>query len=123
MNRTGEVLVIIGLVILGLVCAYAMAAGDIFAEGGRILDMPWGVALFVDIYLGFLLFSGWVLYRERSKVAAAIWIGFILVGGNLVTCAYVIRAFRSARGDWGRFWLGAATGRSPETGSNVDSND
>lgn len=118
MNRTGETLVIVGLAILGVVCAYAMVAGDIFAEGGRILEMPWGVALFVDIYLGFLLFSGWVVFRERSKSAAAIWIGFILMGGNLVTCVYVIRAFRTSRGDWGRFWLGARAPKALDSHSS-----
>lgn len=114
MNRMGEYLAMAGLAVLAAVCLYAMAAGDVWTEGGRILDMPWGVALFVDIYLGFLLFSGWVVFRESSRAAAAIWVGFILVGGNLVTCVYVLRAFRQARGDWGRFWMGTTSDGGPD---------
>lgn len=119
MNRIGEFLAWTGLAALGAVCVYAMAVGHVFEEGGRILDMPWGLALFVDIYIGFLLFGGWVLFRERSVGVAAAWIGLILVGGNLVTCVYVLLAFRKSGGDWTRFWMGAAAPQS----SKMDSGD
>jgi hypothetical protein len=108
MNRIGKRLILGAWAVLGAVCAYAMIEGQVFAEAGRILRMPWGLALFVDIYVGFLLFSGWVLHREWSVAVAAVWIAFILVAGNLVACLYVLLAFRQSRGDWNRFWRGEA---------------
>ncbi len=89
----------------GLVAA--IAGGDLFSQGGRILDLPWGRVLLLDVYAGIALFSAWIAWREPRPLAAAGWITALVLVGNLVACAYVIRAWYQARGDGRRFWHGA----------------
>ena len=93
-------------VIMAAAILYGVSQGDFRAEGGQLLGMPWGIVTLVDLYTGFLLFSGWVVLRERSWVRAPLWILAILAGGNLVCCVYVLLALASSRGDWPRFWMG-----------------
>lgn len=85
---------------------YALMHGNLAAEGGRLIGMPWGIVTLVDVYVGLILFSGWVLWREASRIAAAAWIAVFLAGGNLATCCYVIKAAIESRRDSGRFWMG-----------------
>ena len=39
---------------------YGFAWGDFWKDGGALMDNPWGVVSLVDVYVGFLLFLGWV---------------------------------------------------------------
>jgi len=80
---------------LGLLMAAMLAHG--FANGGgwdevaRLARLPWGAATFVDVYVGLLLFSGWVIAREKSRAAGIAWALAILLGGNLIACLYALR--------------------------------
>jgi hypothetical protein len=53
------------------------------------------------------LFSGWVIFRERSWTIAAVWIVLFLLLGNLATCAYALIAVVKAKWQWRAFWLGS----------------
>lgn len=94
--------------ILGLALAFTF--GDFFADGRIMLSLPWGRLSLLDVYVGFLLFSGWVLFREPSTPRAFLWIVAILLLGNVLAALYAILALRAAGGDWSRFWLGARCG-------------
>jgi len=94
-------------VVMAGAVVYGMLAGDFFAEGGRLLALPWGIVALVDLYIGFALFAGWVLFRERSWVALP-WIVLLLVLGNLVAALYALITLARSGGDWRRFWLGRA---------------
>jgi hypothetical protein len=85
---------------------YAFTTGDFAAEGANLLSMPWGVLSLVDLYAGFLLFSGWVIYREASLGRALIWVILIMVLGFFTASLYALLALRGSKGDWKRFWLG-----------------
>lgn len=89
-----------------LVIAYGMVYGDVTVEGSTLLRMPWGVVTLVDVYIGLVLFSGWVLRREHNGVAAAGWIAAFLAAGNLATCVYVLKAAAESRNDPRSFWMG-----------------
>lgn len=104
--KTAQIAVALLFAGLFVIATYAFAAGDFFAEGWRIVAMPWGIATLADIYTGFLLFCGWVLYRERSPATALPWMIGVLVIGNLVSALYVLFALHTS-GDWKRFWMGA----------------
>ena len=93
--------------IMAAAIAYAFAVGDFSGEGAKMLAMPWGIVSLLDVYVGFLLFCGWVFYREKSGVAALVWTVAILILGNMLTAIYVVLAVRACGGDWKRFWLGA----------------
>jgi len=85
---------------------YAFTAGDFAAEGASLIGMPWGVLSLVDLYAGFLLFSGWVIFREASLGRALIWVVLIMVLGFFTASLYALLALRGSKGDWQRFWLG-----------------
>jgi cytochrome bd-type quinol oxidase subunit 2 len=104
--RWAMILCGLGAAAMGVVLIYAFAQGDIAAEGARLLSMPWGIVSLVDLYVGFALFSGWVVYREESLVRAAAWVLFIMVLGFFAASLYAFLALRAANGDWRRFWLG-----------------
>ncbi len=94
------------LAVLVASIAYACSVGDFFDEGGRLLRMPWGQVTLVDLYVGFALIAGWIVYREPHRGRAAAWIVALLLLGNVVTCVYLLLAIRGARGEPMRFWLG-----------------
>jgi hypothetical protein len=105
--RFVRVLVLLGFLVMTAVLAWALVAGDIAREGAILTSMPWGVVSLFDVYVGFLLFGGWVLYRETSRARGALWVVGVLVLGNWLSCLYVLLALAAARGDARRFWLGA----------------
>ncbi|HSR47288.1 MAG TPA: DUF1475 family protein, partial [Anaerolineales bacterium] len=74
-----------------------------------LLSMPWGIVSLVDLYVGFALFSGWIVYREESLVLATVWVLFVMVLGFFTASLYAFLALRAAKGDWRRFWMGKHT--------------
>ena len=93
-------------VMLGMLI-HAFHGGDLGVEGAALLAMPWGRATLVEIYAGIGLFAGWIVYRERSRMAAALWIGLICLAGNAASALYVLAALRASGGDPRGFWMGA----------------
>ena len=86
--------------------AYGFIAGDFFKEGSIIFALAWGKVSLIDVYIGFFLFSAWVLYREENWMTAAFWILLIMVLGNFITCFYATIALFKVNDDFKRFWLG-----------------
>ncbi|MBN1955938.1 MAG: hypothetical protein JW900_12940 [Anaerolineae bacterium] len=56
--------------------------------------------------MGFTLFSGWIVYREKSLVRSAIWVVLMMVLGFFTASVYTLIALQTSGGDWRRFWLG-----------------
>jgi Protein of unknown function (DUF1475) len=73
------------------------------------LASTWSLGLTIaDVYLGILLISLWVVWRECSAWRSALWIVAFIGMGNIATYAYVVWALRdvgSAR-DMTRFFHG-----------------
>ena len=92
--------------ILAAVLINGFTAGDFSGEGNLLLSMPWGIASLVDLYVGFALFSGWIVYRERSLVRSLVWVGPMVVLGSFTASLYNLIALFTSGGDWQRFWLG-----------------
>ena len=51
------------------VLIYGFTIGNFSAEGAKLLAMPWGIVSMVDLYVGFTLFSCWIVFREKGMVA------------------------------------------------------
>jgi hypothetical protein len=68
--------------------------------------MPWGIVSLVDLYVGFILFSGWIVYREKSLIRSVIWVVLMMVLGFFAASLYAFVALQTSGGDWRRFWLG-----------------
>jgi len=96
----------LGAAAMAAVLIYGFTVGDFAGEGSRLLSMPWGIVSLVDLYVGFTLFSGWIIYREASVVRTVAWIVAVMVLGFFAASLYALLALRSSSGDWRRFWLG-----------------
>lgn len=104
----------VAMVMSALACAgmtalivWATLAGRFGDEGSILFALAWGKVTLGDLYAGFSLFCGWVLFREESKARAAVWVLLVLCLGNAFTMAYVTLALARSGGSWTRFWLGA----------------
>ena len=95
-----------GLLAMTGILIYGFTVGDFSGEGAKLLAMPWGIVSLVDLYVGFTLFSGWIIYREASTARTVAWIVAVMVLGFFAASVYALLALRSSSGDWRRFWLG-----------------
>ena len=108
--RLATVVAGIGAAAMAAVLIYGFTIGDFAGEGSRLLSMPWGIVSLVDLYVGFTLFSGWIVYRESSPLRTVLWIVAVMVLGFFAASVYALWALRSSGGDWRRFWLGKHAG-------------
>jgi hypothetical protein len=106
MMTIAKVVALLGLLAMTAVLIYGFAVGDFAGEGGELLSMPWGIVSLVDLYVGFTLFSGWIVYRERSFWRSAIWVVLMMVLGFFTASLYTFIALQTSGGDWKRFWMG-----------------
>lgn len=104
--RIAIVLASIGAVIMAGAIAYGFAYGNGWAELIELINLPWGLVSLIDVYVGFALFSGWVIYREVSPVRWLPWVAAFMLGGNMVTCGYAVIALVTSKGRSERFWMG-----------------
>jgi hypothetical protein len=51
---------------------------------------PWAMATLYDAYFGFVTFYAWVVYKERSFAARALWFLLIMGLGNIAMSFYVL---------------------------------
>lgn len=100
------ILAVLGTLAMSVILGYAFLNGDFSAEGTRLLGMPWGIVSLVDLYTGFILFSGWIIFRERSVLRSIIWVIFMMALGFFTASVYVLAAALSAKGSWRKFWMG-----------------
>lgn len=104
--RLAKIVSILGVLAMTAVLVYGFTRGDFFAEGSQLLAMPWGIVSLVDLYTGFALFSGWIIYREKSMTVAILWTIAMLTLGFFAGSLYAFLALQSSGDDWRRFWLG-----------------
>ncbi|HSQ25852.1 MAG TPA: DUF1475 family protein [Anaerolineales bacterium] len=96
----------LGLMAMTLVLIFAFTQGDFFTEGARLLSMPWGIVSMVDLYVGFTLFSAWIIYREKSIMTSVVWVILMMILGFFTASLYIILALRRSGGNWMQFWMG-----------------
>ena len=101
-----KTMAIIGLVAMTGIIGYALATNTFSTDGARLLAMPWGQVSMVDLYVGFALFSCWIVYREKSRARAIVWVVLMLLLGNWTASLYTLIAAVTCGGDWNKFWLG-----------------
>jgi len=104
--RAAKVLALLGLLAMTGILIYGFSVGDFGAEGAKLLSMPWGIVSLVDLYVGFALFSGWIVYRERSFPRSAVWVVLMMVLGFWTASLYTLIALQTSEGDRRRFWMG-----------------
>jgi len=110
--KIAKAISLIGLLAMTTALIYGFTAGNFFADGAQLLSNPWGIVSFVDLYVGFILFSGWIIYREKSGFRSIFWIFFMMTLGFFTGALYTFIALQTSGGDWQRFWMG---NRAPST--------
>ena len=104
--RIAKLIALAGLLAMTAVLVYGFTVGNFSAEGARLLAMPWGIVSLVDLYVGFTLFSGWIVFREKAGLPALIWVVLMMVLGFWAGALYTFIALQTSGGDWKRFWYG-----------------
>ena len=61
--KAGQAFSLIGTIIMGFSIIYGFVMGDFTGEGSIILSIIWGKITMVDIYISFLIFTLWIIYR------------------------------------------------------------
>ncbi len=104
--KIAKAIALIGVLAMSGILIYAFTTGNLSEEGSVLLSMPWGIVSLVDLYVGFILFSGWIVYREKSAVRSAVWIFFVMILGFFTASLYTLIALMTSDGDWQQFWMG-----------------
>jgi hypothetical protein len=107
--KLAKLISILGMLAMTAVLANGFVRGDFFGEGSQLFAMPWGIVSLVDLYTGFILFSCWIIYREKSLLIAVLWTIAMMTLGFFAGSLYAFIALQSSNGDWRRFWLGKHT--------------
>lgn len=97
---------LLGLLSMTAVLIYGFTVGDFGVEGAKLLAMPWGIVSLVDLYVGFLLFSCWIVYREKALLPSIIWVALMMALGFWTGALYTLIALQTSRGDWRKFLMG-----------------
>lgn len=97
---------VLGTLAMAVVILWAALSVNFFEAGAELMDNPWGVVSLVDLYVGFIIFSAWIVYRETSVPAKITWIAFMMVFGFLTASIYLLFVIRQSQGDWQRFFHG-----------------
>lgn len=101
-----KILTLLGALAMAAALFYGFSSGTLSQDGMQLMKMPWGIVSLVDVYVGFALFSGWIVYREKSLPVAFILVLAVMVLGNFIASAYALLALIQSKGDWKKFWLG-----------------
>ena len=101
-----KLIAFLGALAMAVVLIYGFTVGNFAADGAELLQNPWGVVSFVDLYVGFALFSIWIVFREKSLVSSVIWVVLMMVLGFFTGSVYMLYALFASGGDWQKFWMG-----------------
>ncbi len=104
--KTATAIAALGLVAMSAILIYGFTVGDFAGEGARLVAMPWGIVSLVDLYVGFILFSCWIVFREKAWLPSTIWVVLMMGLGFWAGALYTLIALRTSGGDWRRFWYG-----------------
>ncbi len=77
-----------GLIAMTVVLVYGFTVGNFSADGAKLLANPWGIVSLVDLYVGFILFSCWIVFREKSLLRSIIRVTLMMVLGFWVGALY-----------------------------------
>jgi len=104
--KIAKIIALAGLLAMTSILIYGFTIGDFASEGAKILSMPWGIVSLVDLYVGFALFSCWIVFREKALLPSVIWVILMMVLGFWTGALYTFIALQTSGGDWKRFWYG-----------------
>lgn len=112
MMKTIKVISVLGILAMTVVLVYGFSVGDFASDGSLILSNPWGIVSLVDLYTGFILFSAWIVFREKNPLVSSLWVVAMMILGFFTGALYVFVVAMTSKGDWMTFFMGS---RKPTT--------
>ncbi len=103
---TLQIVFILGFLALLAMVIYGVVARDIGAEGSIMLSVYWGQFTLYDIYIAFIVFYMWIVFREKSLLRSVIWFFLIMLGGSMSICLYMFLALRQSNNDITKLMMG-----------------
>lgn len=104
--KIAKIISVLGMLAMTSVLIYGFTVGNFLNEGSKLVAMPWGIVSLVDLYTGFVLFSGWIIYREKSLPVAILWTIAMMTLGFFAGSLYAFITLQSSNDNWRKFWLG-----------------
>jgi hypothetical protein len=104
--KIAKIISLIGLIAMTVVLIYGFTLGNFSTEGAKLLAMPWGIVSLVDLYVGFSLFSCWIVFREKALLPSILWVILMMVLGFWAGALYTLIALQTCGNDWKCFWYG-----------------
>lgn len=104
--KIAKIIALLGLLAMTGILIFGFSVGNFGEEGAKLLAMPWGIVSLVDLYTGFILFSGWIVFREKALLPSIVWVLLMLTLGFWAGALYTLIALQTSANDWKRFWLG-----------------
>ncbi len=97
---------ILGVLAMTIALASGFINGDFFEDGAKIIANPWGIVSLVDLYVGFVLFSVWIVIRESNALAILVWVILMMILGFFTGAIYMLYAAIQSHDDLVVFMLG-----------------
>ena len=94
-----QVIAVLGVIAMSAALINGFVRGNFFEDGSQLLSNPWGVVSLIDLYVGFVIFSIWIVYRESSLVSMIIWVVLMMVLGFFTASVYVLYASVTSNND------------------------
>lgn len=104
--KLAKIITALGVLAMTAALFNGFTRGDFAVEGAKLLAMPWGQISLVDLYTGFILFSIWIVFREKTLWKAALWVVLMMILGFFAGALYMFIALQTSRGSWRKFWMG-----------------
>lgn len=104
--KLAKAIALIGAVAQGGILVYGFTQGDFGAAGEFFFNDPWGIVSLVDVYVGFMFFCAWVIFREKTIWSGLLWTIAILILGNFPAGVYAFLALQGSDNNWKKFWMG-----------------
>jgi hypothetical protein len=101
-----KIISLVGIFAMTGIIGYAFISGNFSKEGSVLLSMPWGIVSMVDLYVGFILFSAWIVFREKAFFPSLIWVILMMTLGFFTASLYTFITLQKSNGDWKKFFLG-----------------
>ena len=108
--RIVKFITLASLLVMTGILIFGFTVGNFSAEGAKLLAMPWGIVSLFDLYVGFTLFSCWIVFREKAWQPSVVWVILMMVLGFWTGALYTFFALQTSGGDWKRFWYGKRGG-------------
>jgi len=104
--KIAKIISAIGAVAMTIALLNGFINGSFFDDGSIIVNNPWGIVSLVDLYVGFIIFSMWIYFREEKKVYGILWIISVMLLGFFSVSIYVLIALFRSHNNWLDFFLG-----------------